>query len=130
MKSYHELVALDSYEERLKYLRVYSDNPGNQDRALMNRFYKSNAWKVARDKAIRRDLGCDLGIPNLFIDNDTIVVHHINPVTIDDLENGSDLLLDMDNLITVSSTTHNIIHYAKYEDDEIVERKPGDTILW
>lgn len=96
---------------------------------MMGRFYKSNAWRKVRDAVIKRDLGCDLGVNRLYIDGE-IIVHHINPITEEDLEKGSDLLLSMDNLITVSYDTHNKIHYSTEEDYIWKERKPGDTTLW
>lgn len=100
----------------------------------MNRFYKSKVWLELRERIIKRDLACDLGVPNLFIDVDkpgeSIIVHHINPISVEDFENGSDLLLDPNNLITVSASTHNTIHYSTVEHEEYIERAPGDTKLW
>lgn len=132
MKSYEELTQLETFNERLDYLRLYSNNPSNKDRKTMNRFYKSHAWKVVREAVIRRDLACDLAVQNLFIENenDTILVHHINPISIDDVLSGNPLCLDMNNLITVSPATHNLIHYRETPKEEIVERQPGDTKLW
>lgn len=134
-KSYSELMTLDGYDSRLNYLRLHSNNPANENRSALNRFYKSYGWKKIREEVIRRDLGCDLAVPNLFIkDNDwskeEIIVHHINPITEEDLIHGSPLLLDMDNLITVSTSTHNTIHYYTGVEDVYVERHEGDTKLW
>lgn len=128
--SYSELIQLDSYLERLNYLRTFGDNPSNQDRFLMNKFYKSNQWLFVRERVIKRDLGCDLGITNLFIEEGPILVHHINPISIEDVANGSSFLFDLNNLITCSLATHNRIHYDKNSVTEWVERKPGDTKLW
>lgn len=130
MKTYNELITLDSYLERLKYLRLFSRNPANADRALMNRFYKSNLWLEVRDRVIHRDLGCDLGVENMFINNGHILVHHIEPITVQDLIDESSKLWDMNNLITVSYDTHNKIHYKNEKEDPFVERRPGDTKLW
>lgn len=132
MKSYSELMSLESFDERLDYLRLYSQNPSNENRNIMNKFYKSYAWKVVREAVIKRDLGCDLAVQNLFIgdNNETIIVHHINPITIEDVTNNSSKCLDMENLITVSSSTHNTIHYREEVEDKYVERSPGDTKLW
>lgn len=128
--SYDELITLGSYEERLKYLQLYSNNPSNENRALMGSFYKSHAWRNVRDAVIRRDLGCDIGVPNLYIVDESMIVHHINPITMYDVETGSKMLLDPNNLITVSASTHNAIHYMKYRDEMPLERCKGDTLLW
>lgn len=128
--SYSELIKLDSYLERLNYLRTFGDNPSNQDRFLMNQFYKSNQWLFVREQAIKRDIGCDLGIVNLFIEEGPILVHHINPISIEDVANRSSFLFDLNNLITCSLATHNRIHYDKNSTTEWIERKPGDTKLW
>ena len=128
--SYSELIHLGSYLERLNYLRTFGDNPSNQDRFLMNQFYKSNQWLFVREQAIKRDIGCDLGITNLFIEEGPILVHHINPISIEDVANGSSFLFDLNNLITCSLATHNRIHYDKNSTTEWIERKPGDTKLW
>jgi 5-methylcytosine-specific restriction endonuclease McrA len=139
MKNYKGLILLNSYSERLEYLKTYDNNPGNRnkERDLLNAFYRSRTWRDIRKLVIQRDLFCDLGIPGLEIQNKendklgTIVVHHIVPITLADLENESDLLMSMDNLITCSIETHNQIHYStnKFEN-MIIERKPGDTCPW
>lgn len=128
--TYSELIKLDSWLERLDYLRTFGDNPSNQDRFLMNKFYKSDSWLYWRAEAIKRDLGCDLGINNLFIEEGPILVHHINPISIEDVRNGFSILFDLNNLITCSLDTHNRIHYDKKSITTWEERKPGDTKLW
>lgn len=130
MKTYSELITLDSFVERLKYLRLYSNNPANANRELMNHFYKSKLWQQVREYVIRRDLGCDLGIENMFINDGHILVHHIEPITMQDLIDESNKLWDADNLITVSYDTHNKIHYKNKIEDPVIERRPGDTKLW
>lgn len=130
MKSYSELIKKASFSERLEYLRLFSANKGNENRKLMNAFYKSDIWKKTRENIIIRDWGCDLGISGLSIADDTILVHHINPITEEDVLNHSDKLLDPENLITVSLKTHNLIHYNLKDDGPSPERKPGDTKLW
>lgn len=130
-KSYHELSKIDGYYEKLQYLRLYSNNPGNVDRSLMNDFYKSKEWLRCRKKVIVRDCGCDLGVIGLEIpEGETIFVHHINPITEEDVIEHSPLLFDMDNLITVRAETHNAIHYRQSSSEDLVERRPGDTKLW
>lgn len=129
-KSYSELITLKTFDERIEYLKTHADNPGNKDRRIMNKFYKSQRWENVRDKVIQRDLANDLGILNLEVQG-TIIVHHINPITTDDVLNDSPLLLDMDNLICVSYDTHGKIHYLSSEREEtVLERTPNDTKLW
>lgn len=121
---------LNSYQERLEYLKTRGNNPGNKNRVIMNNFYKTDLWiNDIRPKIIERDLGRDIGIPFLEIDG-PIIVHHINPITEDDVLNWSPKLLDPENLISVSYDTHNKIHYSKAKEQEYSERKPGDTLLW
>ncbi len=130
-KSYSELVKLESYAERLAYLQLYGDNPANAHRDLMNHFYKSELWKQARKQVIVRDFGRDLGLPGFDIsEGESIIVHHINPITEEDVELMDPSIFDPENLITVSYDTHNKIHYRSTEQESYTERKPGDTKLW
>lgn len=130
-KSFTELMKLKSYTERLAYLKVHGHNPGNQNRELMSKLlYKNRVWTdEIRPKIIERDLGCDIGIPFLEIEG-SMIVHHINPVSEDDVINWRPCVFDPENLITVSYDTHNKIHYSKQIEEEYSERKPGDTLLW
>lgn len=127
LKSYEEVNKLESYEERLRYLRTH-ENPGNKNRKLMNMFYKGDPWLYVKGEVEKRDMACDLGIPGLVIEG-PILVHHINPIYEEDVMNESPLLLDQNNLICCSLETHNKIHYSK-EEEPYVERRPGDTKLW
>lgn len=133
-KSYSELRKLDSYESRLDYLRLKGIVGGETfgfDRYLNQQFYKSKEWKKIRDEVIIRDNGCDLGIPGREIYG-KVYVHHMNPLTVDDL-NNKDYLLNPEYLVCVSHDTHNAIHYG-YDNSEInnkyIERKPNDTCPW
>lgn len=128
MKSYEELIKLNSYAERLEYLMLL-DNNVKSPRGISNRFYKSHMWMVLRDEILKRDNGCDLG---LLTDNksEKLIVHHINPIDENDIINGSKKLIDPNNLITVSVETHNIIHYGNKKETMLVERTEGDTLLW
>ena len=130
MKTYSELIKLPSYAERIEYLRLYSAFDGNENRKLMNEFYKSDIWKECRKNIIIRDWGCDLGMRDEPIKDDVVIVHHINPITEDDVINHSGKLFDPENLITVSLKTHNCIHYNIANFGLSPERKPGDTKLW
>ena len=126
--SYKEMSKLESYTERLEYLRlrgVQHEAP----RDISNPFYKSRAWLNCRNEIIRRDLGQDLGVRGLYVDG-VITVHHMNPLTREDIENLTENCFDPDGLITVSDYTHKRIHYDQKEYQEWVERKPGDTKLW
>ena len=95
-------------------------------------FYRSREWKRARNEVIRRDGGCDLAIEGRDIFG-PIEIHHITPITIEDIENGSDLLLDIDNLVCVSPITHKAIHFGDatlLPRNEPNVRKPNDTCPW
>lgn len=133
--TYSELSRLISFDERFDYLCiggfVGADKFGF-NRVFNQDFYKSVEWKRARDTVIIRDNACDLGIPGREIYG-KIFVHHMNPITIEDLKSGSRLILDPEYLITVSEDTHNAIHYGDRDylkRFEEVVRKPNDTAPW
>lgn len=129
MKTYTECLKHSNYGDRLQYLRldgIHHSSP----RDISNVFYKSKEWLRVRKEIIARDLGCDLGIAGMYIDG-PIIVHHINPITQEDIDEWNvEKLFNPDNLICVSVETHNLIHYRKRKSLEFVERKPGDTKLW
>ena len=136
MRTYRELILLPTFEERFEYLKLnggVSNETFGFDRMLNQVFYKSPVWEKIRREVILRDNGCDLGIPGFEVQG-KVLVHHMNPISIDDLLDGTDILMDPNYLITVSHDTHNAIHYgtepttAKYEG--YAERTPGDTLLW
>ena len=134
MRTYSELVRLPTFEERFRYLRLggtVAKETFGFDRYLNQRFYASREWKAIRDKVIIRDNGCDLGIPDRVIGR-RVLIHHMNPITQDDICRQSDLLMNPEYLICVSHETHNAIHYG---DENLLmtvppERKPGDTCPW
>lgn len=101
------------------------------DRWLNQRFYKSQEWQSARRQVIIRDEGCDLGIPGYEILSG-LLVHHMNPLTLEELERGEEWIIDPEFLITTSLQTHNAIHYG--DENQLprgpVVRKRGDTTLW
>ena len=136
IRTYRELILLPTFEERFEYLKLnaaVSAETFGFDRYLNQKFYKSEEWKAVRRSVIVRDFGCDLGIEDNPIDG-KILVHHMNPISIEDLTDATDFLMDPNYLITVSQITHNAIHYgteaptAKYEG--YAERTPGDTLIW
>lgn len=134
VKGYSELVHIKSFKDRFRYLRLNGacgqDDPEVQ-RWLHQYFYHTKEWQEARNKVLLRDEGKDLGCDDRPIFG-KLIVHHINPITKDDIINRSSKLFDSDNLITVSHITHNAIHYGNEETlvSETEERKPGDTKLW
>lgn len=134
MRSYTELLTLDTFEDRFEYLKldgaVGHDTFGH-DRHLNQAFYNSYAWREARNYVIARDLGCDLGIEDRPI-HDQLVVHHIVPITAQDILNAEERLVDPDNLITTTHQTHNALHYSGEAPSQptLIIRTPGDTKLW
>lgn len=135
-KSYTELSRLKTFEERFEYLRL-NGRVGAETfafrRMFGQRFYQtSKEWKDVRDHIILRDNGCDLGVPGREIYGERIIIHHINPLTLEDIERHSDKLLDPENLITTVHNTHNAIHYGDSSLlilDPIVRTK-NDTCPW
>lgn len=135
IKTYSELILLPTFKERFEYLKL-SGLVGKEtfgfDRYLNQMFYqRSRKWKAVRDKVIIRDNACDLGVEGYDIHN-RIIIHHMNPVTIEDLERESDFLLDPEFLISTTHNTHNAIHYG---DASLlclgpIERLPNDTCPW
>lgn len=133
-KSYRQLILLPTFKERYEYLKL-TGKPGEMtfgfDRYMNQKFYTSNEWKNFRNKVIARDDGNDLGHPDFPIGG-RIIIHHINPLVIDDFADQTEALFDMDNVICVSNKTHEAIHFgdASILPQEPVERRPGDTKLW
>lgn len=138
MRSYTELITRDTFLSRYEYLRLggrVGQETFGRERHLNQTFYTSREWKQARDRAILRDEGCDLGVIGHDI-YDRILVHHMNPIRPEDLihltEEAEMRLFDLENLICVSNNTHNAIHYGDESmlPKPFVERRPGDHILW
>lgn len=134
IRTYSELVTLPTFEERYEYLklagRVGEDTFGF-DRYLNQVFYRSKEWKSIRDHVILRDHGCDLGIEGREIYG-RILIHHMNPITKEDVLQRSDLLLNPEYLISTVKQTHDAIHYgdSKLLIKEPVERSKHDTCPW
>lgn len=133
-RSYSELSRISGFEERFDYLQLRG-SVGRAtfgfDRYLNQRFYTSRQWKQMRDKVIARDLGLDLGVEGYEI-YDKIVIHHMNPMTAADIQDGAEEILDPEFLITTTHQTHNAIHYGDKSLLPLppVERSAGDTRLW
>lgn len=134
IRRYSELRKFDTIEDRFFYLRL-NGRVGVQswgwDRYFNQRFYKSSAWLRVRDIVILRDNGCDLGIPGFEIHNH-LLIHHMNPIWIEDLKNENPDILNPEFLITTCDRTHQAIHYGDITllPEVPVERSPGDTQLW
>lgn len=133
-KSYHELLTFDSFEDRYNYLRLFGvvgEDVFGFNRYINQSFYTSSVWRSIRTQAIIRDDGCNLGCKDRPIAG-RIHVHHINPVTLDMLENEDPMLYDLNNLICTDDLTHRAIHYgdASLLQQDYIPRRPGDTKLW
>lgn len=135
IRSYRELKNLKTYQERYEYLRL-KGSVGKEtfgfDRIFNQQFYRSPEWLHIRDEVIIRDNGCDLGVPGYEIYGQRILIHHMNPITLEDIETGSELLFNPDYLITTVHSTHNAIHYgdANLLIKDPIERKRNDTCPW
>lgn len=134
MKSYLELIDYKTFEERFNYLKL-NGSVGfitfGWDRFLNQALYNSYEWRMFRDKIILRDNGCDLGVDGYEIPKYALI-HHINPITKEDIVNRAPCVFDPNNVITVSRQTHNAIHYGLEEavPHQMAIRTPGDTRLW
>lgn len=134
IRTYNELIQLPTFEERYKYLRLYgrvgADTFGF-DRVFNQMFYRSEEWKQIRYKIIVRDEACDLAIPGREL-CDRIFIHHMNPISIRDIRDATEFLMNPEYLIVVSMATHNAIHYGQDNVYELSvrERYPNDTCPW
>ena len=133
-RTYKELRSLPTFLERYEYLRL-NGHVGSStfgfDRYLNQLLYNSREWKDARQEVIVRDNGCDLGIDGRTIYSG-LVVHHMNSVTIDDIDERNPSVYDPEFLVCVSNITHQAIHYG---DESLlprnpISRTPGDTCPW
>lgn len=134
VRSYRELLRHDTFEERFRYLAIkgaVGDRTFGHDRYMNQKFYTSREWRQLRDHVIARDLGLDLGVEGREI-YDRIIIHHMNPMVVDDIKHGNDDILNPDFLITTCHNTHNAIHYGDESllPKEFVPRRAGDTKLW
>lgn len=133
-RSYSELRSIKTFEERYKYLRLKGSvgtTTFGFDRYINQRFYTSTQWKHVRDTVIVRDNGCDLGVEGREI-FDRIIIHHMNPISLDDFKEDNVDILEPEYLISTVLKTHNAIHYgdASLLTPDFVERRPGDTNSW
>lgn len=134
IKTYSELIQFPTFEERYKYLRLYGKvgmNTFGFDRIFNQMFYRSEEWKRIRHRIIVRDNACDLAVPGREL-YDRIFIHHMNPISIRDIRDSSEFLMNPEYLIVVSFSTHNAIHYGMDNRFELEhhERTPYDTCPW
>lgn len=134
MKTYSELTRYESFNERYRYLAL-GGSVGREtfgfDRWINQKFYRSSEWRRLRQEVILRDNGCDLGVEGYDI-HDRILVHHMNPITVQHIDDWDELVWNPDYMITTTHQTHNAIHYG---DESLlprlfVPRTRGDTKLW
>lgn len=134
-RSYSELRRLTTHDERFDYLNlagVVGQATFGYDRYLNQNFYRSTEWRRIRNHVIVRDEGRDLGIDGFEI-HDRIYIHHINPMTPEDLKEFNPEILDPEFLICVTLDTHNAVHYGDKQllrRRDYTPRRPGDTKLW
>ena len=134
IRTYSELITFPTFEERFKYLQLngqVGESTFGFDRYMNQVFYRSQKWKSIRDFVIIRDCGCDLGVEGYDI-HGKIIIHHMNPLSMRDIETESDFLLNPDFLICTTHNTHNAIHYG---DENLlvtapIERTKNDTCPW
>ncbi len=134
-RTYSDLSKLKSFEERFDYLKLdgaVGEETFGFDRYLNQALYSSKEWKHIKNQVIIRDEGCDLGISGNKI-NRKAIIHHMNPITREQIENRDPEIFNPEYLITVSHSTHNAIHYGDKDllaRQAPVERKQGDTVPW
>ena len=134
IRTYSELITLPTFEERFRYLQLggkVGEDTFGHDRYFNQMFYTSDEWRRIRRDVIVRDNGCDLGIQDREI-HGLIIIHHMNPITIEDIINRSEFLLNPEYLISTVKNTHDAIHFS---DERIlitdpIERRPNDTCPW
>ena len=133
-RCYKELKRLKTFRDRYEYLRlagIVGESTFGFDRYLNQLLYTSDKWRRLRNEIIIRDNGCDLGVEGHDL-HSRIIVHHMNPLTVKEVEEVSDDIFNPEFLICVSQRTHNAIHYGdeRLLPHDIVERRPNDTCPW
>ena len=134
IRAYSELITIPTFKGRYEYLRlkgIIGEETFGFDRYLNQSFYRSREWMDIRDYVIVRDNGCDLGMPGHEI-HGRILIHHMNPITKEDILRRSEFLLDPEYLISTIKLTHDAIHYGDENllMDEPIVRTKNDTCPW
>lgn len=134
IRTYSELTRYHTLEDRFRYLSlrgVVGEVTFGFDRFINQGFYRSREWRSIRDHVIVRDNGCDLGVDGWPI-HDRVIIHHMNPMSVNEIVDGDDSILNPEFLVSVSHKTHNAIHYG--DESQLprifVPRRPGDTKSW
>lgn len=136
IKTYSELIAIPTFEERFKYLQLngaVGKETFGYDRIFNQRFYTSGDWRNLRHHIIVRDNACDLADKDYEIpEGQTIYIHHMNPIMLSDIENNTEILMNPEFLITTTFLTHQAIHYGDINmlPRGPIERRPHDTCPW
>lgn len=135
IRCYSELIKLKTFKERYEYLKLdgkVGEETFGFDRWLNQAFYKSKEWQRIRNDVIARDLGCDLGCIDREITDEMILIHHMNPISKEDIINKTDFLLNPEYLITTIDNTHRAIHYGNEEMlyQPPIERFKNDQCPW
>lgn len=137
IRTYSELISIPTFEGRYEYLKLggkVGEETFGIDRYLNQLFYTSKEWRKLRRDIIVRDNGCDLAMPDREIQEGVkIIIHHMNPITIDDILERSDLLLNPEYLICTIKNTHDAIHYGNKElllRNDLIVRTKNDTCPW
>lgn len=133
-RTFSELDQLDTFVERYRYLALrgsVASTTFGWDRWINQDFYQSREWRRVRNYVIDRDEGCDLAMPGYEI-HSRLYIHHMNPISADDIIHNNEDILDPEFLITTTHQTHNAIHYGDERQLPrlFVPRRPGDTKLW
>lgn len=132
IRTYNELIKLKTFDERFDYLKLngaVAKETFGFDRYINQAFYKSELWKQTRRDVILRDMGNDLGLEDYEI-NGKILIHHMNPISLDDIMFDLDFVINKNYLISTCLNTHNAIHYSNKSPNTIIERIQGDTCPW
>lgn len=134
IRTYSELIKIPTFEERFEYLKltgIVSQPTFGSERYLNQMFYTSEEWRRLRREIILRDNGCDLGVDGFDI-HSKIIIHHMNPISEEDILQHSEYLMNPEYLISTSLRTHNAIHYGDIQQVtyQPIERRPNDTCPW
>jgi len=136
IRTYSELMTIPSFEERFRYLKLDGEvgkDTFGFDRQLNQKLYSSPEWRRVRNHIIVRDLGCDLGVRGKDLGSRSVYIHHMNPISIEDIQKSTEFLLNPEYLITTCMDTHNAIHYGDekfLDNNKIAVRTKNDTSPW
>jgi hypothetical protein len=135
LRTYSELSKYKTFEERFNYLKLNGELGSatfGYDRYVNQALYNSPQWKLARNRAIIRDNGCDLGVEGHELPKGLVLVHHMNPLTLEEVNGRDTSIFDLEFLICTMKSTHTQLHYGANapETREPITRRPNDTTPW